>query len=211
MSVPLLFFLLFPGAVVCSCHPLCLFGFVSGFLACVASSFARSLYFSYFGCFVHRCRFLSFCYFYCSGVYFSVGIACKGLCYHAFRIPTETPTGGVCRRRLSRFFRGPTWQRTPYGRYDHIVVTKHRRVLAYFRTRPSRTVSTPLGSYSFCGRGFLLTCRADHRDPHPNSKVCLYGTTIYGVLMSALLDSNPPVWSFLDSVFFGGMWCLQLC
>ena len=206
MSVRLLFFLLSPGVVVvCSCHLLCLFGLVLGFLACIASSFVRSLYFFCFGCFVHRCRYLSFCYFCCSGVYFSVGIACVAPRYRGFHIPLLVPTGGVCRRRLSRFFRGPTWQRTPYGHYDHIVVTKHRRVLAYFRTRPSRTVLTPLGSYSSCGRGFLLTCRADHRDPHPNSKVCLYGTTIYGVLMSALLDSNPPVWSFLDSVFFGGM------
>ena len=193
------------------CHPLCLFGFVLGFLACIASSFARFLYVFCFGGFVHRYRYLSFCCFYCSGVYFSVGIACEGQCYHGFRILPSVPTGGVCRRRLSRFSRGPIWQRTPYGHCDHIVVTKHRRVLAYFRTRPSRTVLTPLGSYSSCGRGFLLTCRADHRDPHPNLKVCLCETTIYGVLMSALLDSNPPVWSFLDSVFFGGMRCLQLC
>ena len=209
----MLFSLLSPGVVVvCSCHLLCLIGFVLGFLACIASSFVRSLYFFCFGCFVHRCRYLSSCCFYCSGVYFSVGIAYEGLCYHDFRIPTLIPTGGVCRRRLSRFSRGPIWQRTPYGLYcDHIVVTKHCRVLTYFRTRPSRTVLTPLGSYSSCGRGVRSTCRADHRDPHPNSKVCLYETAIYGVLMSALLDSSLPVWSFLDSVFFGGMWRLQLC
>ena len=182
------------------------------FLVCVASSFACFLHAFCLGGFVHCCRCPSFCYFYCSGICFSVGIACVAPRYRGFHIPPFVPTGGVCRRRLSRFSRGPTWQRTPYGLYcDHIVVTKHCRVLTYFRTRPSRTVLTPLGSYSSYGRGFLLTCRADHRDPHPNSKVCLYGTTIYGVLMSALLDSNPPVWSFLDSVFFGGMWCLQLC
>ena len=178
------------------------------FLVCIASLFARFLYVFCFGGFVRRCRCLSFCCFCCSGICFSVGIACVAPHYRGFHIPPYSPTGGVCRHRLSRFSRGPIWRRTPYGHCDHIVVTKHRRVLTYFRTRPSRTFSTPLGSCSFCVRGVHLSCRADHRDPHPNAKVCLYEILTYGVLMSALLGPSPPV---LDLVFFGGMWRLQLC
>ena len=164
----------------------CLFRFVLGFLVRMAFSFGRSLYFVCFGYFARCCQSPCFYCFCCSGVYFSVWIACEGPCYHGFRNPTSSPTGSVCRRRVSRLFRGPIWQRTPYGLYcDHIVVTKHCRVLTYFRTRPSRTVLTPLGSYSSCGRGVRSVCRAGHCDPHPNSKVCPYGTTIYGVLASS--------------------------
>ena len=119
----------------------------------------------------------------CASIASIAQVSTEGPYCHGFRIPTSNPTGSVCRCRVSRFFRGPIWQRTPYGLYcDHIVVTKHCRVLTYFRTRPSRTVVTPLGSYSSCGRGVRSVCRADHRDPHPNSKVCPYETAIYGIL-----------------------------
>ena len=172
-------------AVVYSCRPFCLFGFALGFLARIALLFGRFLCLCYacFGCFDRRCRYLC-CL--CSGVYFSIRFFYVGPCCHDARIPMSNPTGGVCRRRVSRFFCGPIWQRTPYGLYcDHIVVTKHCRVLTYFRSRPSRTVVTPLGSYSFCGRGVRSVCRADHRDPHLNSKVCPYETAICGILMSS--------------------------
>ena len=174
---------LFVGvAVVYSCLPPCLFGFVLGFLARIALSFGCFLFFACFGYFDHRCHFQ---YFDCSGFCFLIGISCGGPCCHRFHIPILDPTGGVCRRRVSRFIRGPIWQMSPYGR-NHIVAARHCKVSTYFRSRPSRTVVTPLGSYSFCGsRGVRSVCRADHRDPHPNSKVCPYETAIYGVLMSS--------------------------
>ena len=173
---------LFPGvAAAYSCRPSRLFGSALGCYVCIVSLFVHSLCFFCSGYFGRRCHFPCFYCFCCSGVYFSAWIACEGPCYRGFRNPASIPTESVCRHRLSRFSRGPIWRRTPYGHCDHIVVTKHRRVLTYFRTRPSRTVVTPLGSYSFCGRGVRSVCRADHRDPRPNSKVCL--CEICGVLM----------------------------
>ena len=170
-----------------------------GCLARIALScdFGCFLCFARFGCFNCRYRFQ---YFGCSG--FLIRIACGGPCCNGFHIPILVPTGGVCRRRLSRFARGPSWQRSPYAS-NHFVVARHGKVWSYSRSRPSRTVVTPSGLYSFCGsRGVRSVCRADHRDPHPNSKVCPCGTAMCGVLMSSWLGFGLPV--------FGGMWCLQL-
>ena len=171
---------LFPGvAAAYSRRPSRLFGFALGCCVRIVSSFAHFLCFFCYGCFGRRFRLL--CFHSC--VCFSTWIACEGPRYRGFRNPVSDPTGSVCRRRASRFSRGPIWQRTPYGLYyDHIVVMMQCRVSTYYHfARPSLTVVvTLLGS--FLGCGVQLACRADHRVPHPSSGVCLF--EIYGSLTS---------------------------
>ena len=144
------------------------FGFALGCCSRIVSSFAHFLCSFCHGCFGRRFRLL--CFHSC--VCFSTWIACEGPCFRGFHNPVSDPTGSVCRRRASRFSRGPTWQRTPYGLYcDHIVVMMQRRVWTYYHlARPSLTVVvTLLGS--FFGRGVHSTCSVDHRVPRPSSRV----------------------------------------